>query len=96
MKTMTKLLNLVRVSVETNIAKLCYVVAKMTINFNSQIVISVQTNTTKSRYVGAKTMTKLLNLVGVSVKTNIAKLCYVAAKVTSNFNYKTFAVVETR
>jgi hypothetical protein len=103
--------------VKANIAKLCYAVAKMTINLNSPIVISVQTNATKSRYVGAKTMTKLLNLVGVSVNTNattsryvgtkmhtkliyisvktyIAHLNYVVAKITSNFNYKTFAVVE--
>lgn len=38
---------------------------KMTINFNSQIVISVQANATQSRYAVAKTMTKLQNSVGV-------------------------------
>jgi|GEM_PF-2188926 len=54
MKTMTKLLNLGGVSVQTNIAKLCYVGAKMTINFNNPIVISVQTNATKSRYAGTR------------------------------------------
>ena len=46
MKTMTKLLNLGGVSVQANIAQLCYAVAKMTINFNSLIVISAQTNAT--------------------------------------------------
>ncbi len=51
---------------ETNIAKLCYVGAKMTININSPLVISVQTNATKSRYVGAKTTTKLLNLAMIT------------------------------
>ena len=72
MKTMTKLLNLGEVSVQTNIAKLCYVGAKMTINFKSLIGISVQTNATKSRCVVAKTMIKLLNLIEVSVETQLS------------------------
>jgi electron transfer flavoprotein alpha/beta subunit len=69
MKTMTKLLNLGRVSVKANIAKLCYAVAKTTINLNSPIVISMQTNATESRYVGAKTMTKLNNKTIATVET---------------------------
>ena len=56
---------------ETHIAKLCYVVAKMTINFKSLIGISVQTNATKSRYVEAKTMIKLNNQTIVPVETNL-------------------------
>ena len=68
---MTKLLNLGRVSVKANIAKLCYAVAKMTINLNSSIVISVKTNATKSRYVGAKMMTKLNKTPSVSVETHL-------------------------
>ena len=70
MKTMTKLLNLARVSVQTNIAKLCYVGAKMTINLNGSIVISVQTNATQSRYVGAKTMTNFKNKTIAAVETS--------------------------
>ena len=54
---------------KANIAKLCYAVAKMTINLNSPIVILVQTNATKSRYVGAKTMTKLNNKTIATVET---------------------------
>ena len=61
MKTMTKLLNLGEVSVQANIAQLCYAVAKMTINLMSPIVISVKSNATQSRYVGARTMTHFKN-----------------------------------
>ena len=39
---------LIYTSVKANIAKLCYVVAKMMSNLNSPTVISVQTNATKS------------------------------------------------
>ena len=71
MKTMTKLLNLGGVSVQTNTVKLCYVGAKMTINLNSSIVISVKTNATQSGYVGAKKIAKLLNLNEVAMETNL-------------------------
>ncbi len=69
---------------QANIAKLCYALAKTTINSIKVIVASVQTHATKSRDVGAKTMTKLLNLGRVSVQTYIAELCYAAAKTMTN------------
>lgn len=50
-KTMTKLLNLGRVSVKANIAELCYAVAKTTINSIKVVVASGQTNPTSLRNV---------------------------------------------
>lgn len=79
---MTKLLNLGEVSVQTNIAKLCYVGAKMTINFNIPIVISVKANIAKLCYAVAKTMSNLLNSGRVSAQANMAQL-YIASTQTT-------------
>ncbi len=50
-QTMTKLLNLGRVSVKANIAQLCYAVAKTTTNSIKVVVASVQSNPTSLRNV---------------------------------------------
>jgi len=61
MKTMTKLMNLARVSVKTNIAKLYYVVAKMTINLNHSIIASIPASMSKQRFAATRIMSDFNN-----------------------------------
>lgn len=55
---------------KTNIAQLCYVVAKMTISLNSPIVILVQTNATKTHYAATKMITNFNNKTFAAVETS--------------------------